>query len=118
MAAPNLLLLSTGTGKTYFANLTSTTTTTLLTCPSNQVYKINNITIANVDATTGYDVTMYIANSTVSVPFAYQITIPAKSSLVLNDKSGQFYLEESQSLQGGTTASNKLSALISYEVLL
>lgn len=117
MADPNLLVLSNATGKTYFANLTSTANATLLTGTANQVYKINNITVANIDATTGYDVTMYIANSSVVVPFAYQITVPAKSSLVLNDKSGQFYLEETQSLQGGTTASNKLSILISYEVL-
>lgn len=117
MAAPNLIALTSATGKSIFANLTSTTTTTLLSGVTNQVYKINNITVGNVDATTGYDVTMYIANSTVSVPFAYQITVPAKSSLVLNDKSGQFYLEENQNIQGGTSANNKLSVLISYEIL-
>ena len=117
MAAPNLLTLSTGTGKTYFANLTSTTNTTLLTCGSNQVYKINNITIANLDAAAGYDVTLYVANTTAAVSFAYQITVPAKSSLVVNDKSGQFYLEENYQIQGGTSANNKLSALISYELL-
>jgi hypothetical protein len=117
MAAPNLISLNSATGKSYFANLTSTANTTLMTVPSNQVYKINNITVANIDATTGYDVTMYIANTTSTVSFAYQITVPAKSSLVLNDKSGQFYLEENYQLQGGTTASNKLSVLISYETL-
>lgn len=117
MADPNLLSLVTAQGRTYFANLTSTANATLLVGTANQVYKINNITVANIDATAGYDVTMYIANSTVVVPFAYQITVPAKSSLVLNDKSGQFYLEEDQSLQGGTTSANKLSVMISYEVL-
>lgn len=117
MADPNLLVLTNAQGRTYFANLTSTANTTLLVGTLNTVYKINNITVANIDATTGYDVTMYIANSTVVVPYAYQITVPAKSSLVLNDKSGQFYLEEDQSLQGGTTAANKLSIMISYEIL-
>jgi len=117
MASPNLIGLTTATGKSYFANLSSTANATLLTVSANQVYKVNSITVGNIDATTGYDVTMYIANSTVAVPFAYQITVPAKSSLVLTDKSGQFYLEESYELQGGTTASNKLSVLVSYEIL-
>ena len=45
MAAPNLLALSSGTGKTYFANLTAVTTTTLITANTNTVYKINNITV-------------------------------------------------------------------------
>ena len=117
MAAPNLLALSSATGKTYFANLSATANATLLTTASNQVYKINNITVANIDATTGYDVTMYVANTTVAIPFAYQITVPAKSSLVLTDKSGQFYLEENFQLQGGAGTANKLSVLVSYEVL-
>ena len=119
MAAPNLLSLTTATGKTYFANLVSSagTNTTLLTTGSNQVYKINNITVSNIDATTGYDVTMYLANTTAVVSLAYQITVPAKSALVLTDKSGQFYLEENFQIQGGSTANNKLSTTISYEVL-
>jgi hypothetical protein len=117
MAAPNLLSLTTATGKTYFANLTSTANATLLTTPSNQALKINNITVSNIDGVTGYDVTMYLANTTVTVPIAFQITVPAKSSLVVTDKSGQFYLEENYQLQGGTTANNELSVLVSYEIL-
>jgi len=117
MAAPNLLSLTTGTGKSYFANLTSTANATLLTTGANQVYKINNITVSNLDGTAGYDVTMYVANATVTVPIAYQITVPAKSTLVLTDKSSQFYLEESYQLQGGTSANGKLSVLVSYELL-
>ena len=117
MAAPNILSLTSGVGKSFFANLTSTANATLVTAGSGTLYKINSITVGNVDATTGYDVTMYIANSTVAVPFAYQITVPAKSSLVVTDKSGQFYLEEGYELQGGTSANNKLSVLVSYEVL-
>ena len=117
MAAPNLISLNSAAGKSYFANLTSTANATLMTVPADSVYKINNITVANIDATTGYDVTMYIANTTLAVAFAYQITVPAKSSLVLNDKSGQFYLEQDYQLQGGTTTNDKLSVLISYEVL-
>jgi len=117
MAAPNMLNLSGAVGKTFFANLTSTANTTLIAGNANQVFKINNITVANLDATTGYDVTMYIANNSTVTAFAYQITVPAKSSLVVNDKSGQFYLEEDQQIQGGTSASNKLSVLISYEIL-
>lgn len=118
MSAPNLINLSSAQGKTYFANLTSTTTTVLLSGNTNQVYKINNITIANISGSTNYDCSFNIANSTVNVPYAYAITVPAKSSLVLTDKSGQIYLEETQNLQGGcTTANNVLSVIISYEIL-
>ena len=49
MTAPNLMALNTATGKSFFANLSSTANATLITTSSNQVYKINNITIANID---------------------------------------------------------------------
>jgi hypothetical protein len=117
MASPNLLALTSATGKSLFANLTATTTTTLLTAAANTVYKVNNITAANIDGTTGYDLTLYVANTTANVALAYQITVPAKSSLVLTDKSGQFYLEENAFIQGGSSSANKLSILISYEIL-
>jgi hypothetical protein len=118
MAAPNLLSLTTATARSYFANLSATTTTTLLTADASSVYKVNTITVANIDGTTGYDVSLNIANTTANVALAYLITVPAKSSLVLTDKSGQFYLEEGEYLQGGSSSANKLSILISYEVLV
>lgn len=117
MTAPNIMNLSSATGKSYFANLTSTANATLLTTGANQLYKINSITIINLDGTTGYDATMYVANATVTVPVAYQITVPAKSSLVLTDKSAPIYLEENYQLQGGTSANSKLSVLVNYEIL-
>jgi hypothetical protein len=119
MAAPNLLSLTTATGKTLAANVvySAGSNTTLLAGTTGQVYKINTVVVSNIDGSAGYDITMYYYNGSVAYPVAYQITVPAKSTLVLFDKSAQIYLEETHSLQAGTTANNKLTALVSYEIL-
>ena len=119
MTAPNLLALTSATGKTLVANLVTSaiSNTILLATGSNQVFKINTIILSNITGSVGYDATLYHYDGSTARPFAYQITIPSKSSLVLTDKTGQFYLEENQTIQGGASANSSLTVLISYEIL-
>jgi hypothetical protein len=121
MAAPNIVNVSTITGKTTYAALGVTLTTVLLANPasSGKVFKINSIMIANVDGTSAADVTIDIntaaAGSGTSYALAHTISVPADATLNLIDKNSSFYLEEDKSILGGASAAGDLEIVISYE---
>jgi hypothetical protein len=121
MANPNIVNVTDIRGKTTYALLTTTLTTSLLSnaSASNKVFKINSILISNIDGTNSADVTISIntlANgSGSSYELASTIPVPADASLQLIDKSSSFYLEEDKSILGGASASGDLEVIISYE---
>jgi hypothetical protein len=121
MAAPNIVNVSTITGKTTYAALTTTLTTVLLanSASSGKVFKINSIMISNVDGSSAADVTIDIntaaAGSGTSYALANTISVPADATLSLIDKTNSFYLEEDKSILGGASANSDLEIVISYE---
>ena len=121
MAAPNIVNVTTITGKTTYAALTTTLTTVLLAnaASSGKVFKINSIMVANVDGTNSADVTVDIntaaAGSGTSYALANTIAVPADATLSVIDKTNSFYLEEDKSILGGASANSDLEIVISYE---
>jgi len=121
MAAPNIVNVSTITGKTTYAALTTTLTTVLLanSASSGKVFKINSIMVSNVDGSSAADVTIDIntaaAGSGTSYALANTISVPADATLSLIDKTNSFYLEEDKSILGGASANSDLEIVISYE---
>ena len=121
MAAPNIVNVTTITGKTTYAALTTTLTTVLLAnaASSGKVFKINSIMVANVDGTNSADVTVDIntaaAGSGTSYALASTIAVPADATLSVVDKTNSFYLEEDKSILGGASANSDLEIVISYE---
>jgi hypothetical protein len=121
MANPNIVNVSDIRGKTTYALLTTTLTTSLLSnaASSNKVFKINSILVSNIDGTNSADVTISIntlANGGgTSYELASTIPVPADASLQLIDKSSSFYLEEDKSILGGASANGDLEVIISYE---
>jgi hypothetical protein len=121
MAAPNIVNVSTITGKTTYAALTTTLTTVLLanSASSGKVFKINSIMVSNVDGSSAADVTLDIntaaAGSGTSYALANTIAVPADATLSLIDKTNSFYLEEDKSILGGASANSDLEIVISYE---
>ena len=121
MAAPNIVNVTTITGKTTYAALTTTLTTVLLAnaASSGKVFKINSIMVANVDGTSAADVTVDIntaaAGSGTSYALAATIAVPADATLSVVDKTNSFYLEEDKSILGGASANSDLEIVISYE---
>ena len=123
MAAPNIVNISTLTGKTTYVNLTTTGSTSVLSnaSGSNRVYKINSLFVSNTDTANAVNITAnYYDSSSISVAttsgsIAGTITVPAKSSLVILDKSNALYLEENKAIGviAGTAA--KLTVICSYE---
>lgn len=121
MANPNIVNVSDIRGKTTYAALTTTLTTSLLSnaAASNKVLKINSILISNVDGTNSADATISIntlaSGSGTSYKIASTIPVPADATLQLIDKSSSFYLEEDKSILGGASANGDLEVIISYE---
>ena len=121
MAAPNIVNVSTITGKSFYLALANTSATALVSnaASSGKVFKINMIQVANVDGSVACDVTVkyhtqddmggtgYALVSTVSVP--------QDSSLVVLDKNTALYLEEDRSISVTAGTANDLEVLVSYE---
>ena len=119
MAAPNIVNVTSIYGKTMGAALGTTTTTDILSCPSNKVLKINSIIVANVDGSSNADVTVYFYDNSASTRYqlANTVTVPADATLVVIGKDSPIYLEESDQIEGGANATGDLVMIISYEEL-
>ena len=99
MAAPNILSLTTATGKTTYFTPSGTTAVVLLqnAASSGKVLKVNSLVAANVDGTNAADCTVsYYTNGGVAqgsapsggtaFPIASTISVPADASLIIIDK--------------------------------
>jgi hypothetical protein len=130
MAAPNIASLTTITGKTTYFTPTGTTAVVLLpnAAASNNVLKINQIVVANIDGTNAVDATVAIyTNGAVaqgSAPsggtafqIASTISVPADASLIVTDKTTAIYLEEGTSITVTSGTASKLTFSVSYEIL-
>ena len=130
MAAPNIASLTTITGKTTYFTPTGVTAVVLLpnAAASGNVFKINQIVVANVDGTNAVDATVSIyTNGAVAqgsapsggtaFPIASTISVPADASLIVVDKTTGIYLEEGVSISITSGTASKLTFSVSYEIL-
>ena len=121
MAAPNIVDVSTITGKSATVALSSTSATVLVSnaASSGKVFKINMIQVANVDGTSDADVTVDMHSAATGGGTAYSlastVTVPANASIVIIDKNTSVYLEEARSITATASAANDLEVVISYE---
>ena len=116
MAAPNILSATSIYGNSAGFDLGTTTTTTLLTCASNKVYKIKSIIASNNDGSNNVDVTVNFNDGT-RWTIASTVTVPAQSTLVILDQNSPIYLEEGFTIEGGASAANDCDLIIAYEIL-
>jgi hypothetical protein len=130
MAAPNIASLTTITGKTTYLTPGGTTALVLLpnAASSNNVLKINQIVVANVDGTNAVDATVSIyTNGAVAqgsapsggtaFPIASTVSVPADASLIVVDKTTGLYLEEDTSISVTSGTASKLTFSVSYEIM-
>ena len=119
MAAPNLVNVSSIYGKTMGQNLDTTVTTDILTCPADKVLKINSIIVSNVDGTNSADLTCYFFDNSATARYqiANTVAVPADSTLVVIGKDSPIYLEESDQIEAGASATGDLIIIVSYEEL-
>ena len=121
MAAPNIVNIATMLGKVVTADLTTTSATSVLSnaASSGKVFKVNSLTVANIDTANAVNVTVnhYSAAALggTATPIASTISIPANSTLILIDKTTMIYLEENMSIGATASTASKLKVVCSYE---
>lgn len=115
MSAPNIVNVTTITGKTALTAL-STDTSNVITSSSNTVTKLNNIVLSNYSASTVTANVMINRSATVYY-VGGSVAIPANSSLVLLGKDTSLYLEEGDVLQANVSANTSISMSASYELI-
>ena len=121
MANPNIVDVTTITGKSATIALSTTSATTLVSnaASSGKVFKINMIQVANVDGTNAADVTVEVHSEDDGGGTAYSLiataSVGADSSLVALDKSTAIYLEEDRSITATAGTANDLEVIVSYE---
>ena len=121
MTAPNVVNVSTITGKTATIALSSTSQTTLVSnaASSGKVFKINMIQVANVDGANACDVTVDMHSAAAGGGTAYSlvstVSVAGDSSLIALDKNTAIYLEEDRSITVTAGTANDLEVIVSYE---
>jgi len=116
MTAPNIVNVTTITGKTsVLAVTTSATAIVTNSGSSGQVYKINALYVSNVDGTNNADLNVDIYRSSTAYHVAKTVNVPADATLDVISKS--IYLEEGDSLRLTASANSDLEAVCSYEII-
>ena len=121
MAAPNIVNVTTITGKSAVVNLTTTSATAVVSnaASSGKVFKINSLVVSNVDGTNAADITVsYYSEDDIggtATQIVSTISVPADASLVVIDKNTSIYLEEDRSIGATAGSASDLKVVVSYE---
>lgn len=114
MAAPNIVNVSTITGKTAVQVVgTSATAVVTNSAASGKVFKVNALYVSNVDGTNNAELTLDLYRSSTAYRLANTIVVPADATLDVLSKA--IYLEEGDSLRLTANATGDLEAVCSYE---
>lgn len=117
MAAPNIVAVSTITGKTALAALTTSTASILSnSAASGTVVKVNTVTVANYSGS-AVSVTVTILRSSTSYYLAGTVSVPANATLIIVGKDNFVYLEEGDTLQASSSVNSAASIYTSYEII-
>lgn len=121
MAAPNIVNVTAIYGNSAQVSLTTTSATQLVSnaASSGKVFKINSITVANVDGTNAADITINIYSAAAlggtAFPLVSTISVPADATLIVTDKTTTFYLLENQSIGATAGTASDLVVNASWE---
>lgn len=114
MATPNIINATTINGLTAVQAVTTTTTSIVTNSSSSgKVQRLNSLLVSNVNGSTAATITVSILRSATSYRIAYQMSVPAASTLDLLNKN--LYLNEGDALQLTASVNSYLEAVLSYE---
>lgn len=118
MAAPNIVNVTTITGKTALLAITNSATAIVTnSAASGKVFKINALYVSNVDGVSNFTLNVDIFRSAAATPSAYKLAhllvVPAGATIDVISKS--IYLEEGDSLRLTGSTTLKLEGIASYE---
>lgn len=116
MAAPNIVGVTTITGKTAVLSVTTSPTAIVSnSAASGKVFKINSLIVSNIDGTNSADISIDFYRSSTSYYLASTISIPSDATLIVISKDTAIYLEEGDSIRCLASANSDLQAVCSYE---
>ena len=116
MAAPNIVGVTTITGKTAVQAVTTSATAIVTNAAdSGKVFKINALYVSNIDGTNNADLNVDLYRSSTAYHIAKTVNVPADATLDVISKS--IYLEEGDSLRLTANADSDLEAVCSYEII-
>jgi hypothetical protein len=119
--APNIVNVSTITGKTAVVNLSTTNATAVVSnaASSGKVFKVNSLYVSNVDGVNPANITVSIYSQDdiggTATEIVKTVAIPADATVVVIDKNSSIYLEEDKSIGATASAANDLKVVCSYE---
>jgi hypothetical protein len=118
MSNPNIRNLTSLTGNTAVAKLTTTNTDIVVNnSSSNLIYKVVNFIASNITGINNEAITVVLTRSGVDYNVAYQVTVPMNSTLLLLTKDAPLYVMEGDTLKAKATANTSIDVLCSYEVV-
>lgn len=116
MTAPNILNVTTITGKTAVANVSTTAADIVVnSAASNKVLRINSLLVSNINGSTAADITASVYRSSIEYKFAHTVSVPADAAVFVLTKDSLIYLEEGDSIRLTASANSYLQAVCSYE---
>ena len=121
MANPNIAAVAAIYGNNASVDLSTTSATIIVenAADSGKVYKINMITVANVDGTNACDITISKYNQdnidVTAYPIVSTISVQADATLIVLDKTTALYLKEDESIGATAGTANDLVVTCSWE---
>ena len=121
MANPNIVDVAAIYGNNSSTALSTTSATAIVNnaASSGKVYKVNMITVANVDGTNAADITInkYSQDDLGGTAYAIvsTISVPADATLIVLDKTTALYLKEDESIGATAGTANDLVVTASWE---
>lgn len=118
---PNIVNVAAIYGNSSQTSLSTTSATSLVSnaASSGKVFKINSITVANVDGTNAADITINVYSQAAlggtAFPIVSTVSVPADATLIVTDKTTSFYLLENQSIGATAGTASDLVVNCSWE---
>jgi len=121
VANPNIVNVAAIYGNNSSTSLSTTNATAIVNNPasSGKVFKVNMITVANVDGTSAADITIskYSQDDLGGTAFAIvsTVSVPADATLIVMDKTTALYLKEDESIGATAGTASDLVVTASWE---
>ena len=118
---PNIVNVAAIYGNNSSTSLTTTNATAIVNnaASSGKVFKVNMITVANVDGTNAADITInkYSQDDLGGTAYAIAstISVPADATLIVIDKTTSIYLKEDESIGATAGTASDLVVTASWE---
>lgn len=116
MAAPNMLSLTTVTGKTAGQAVgLSATAIVANSAASGKVIRVKSLYVSNVDGATAAEISVTFYDSSVTTSYHITKTINVPADATIDVISKEIYLEEGDELRLAASATGDIEAVCSYE---